>query len=116
MSEEKKLPQVTVTVGHDGKVDAYEGTACAVIVVDSEGPKGCSAGHVSIAEAIAMIDGLGRHIGKVASVNGFSDRVAEAIAADSIRKQIANETYRGLFSRLESILEKCEECDGSEES
>lgn len=117
MSEEKELNQVTVTVEHDGEVDTYEGTACAVIVVDGEGKEGCSAGHVSIAEAIAMIDGLGCHIGKAASVSGISHGVAEAIAADSIRKQIAKETYQDMFSgyvSLGSILGKCVERPDSE--
>lgn len=115
MSEEKKLPRVTVTVEADGEVNTYEGIACAVTVADHDGTDGYTGGNVSVSEALEMIACLGRHIGHLASVKNLPSGVAEAMAADGIKEQMKKDSFSDLLSHLDAALEKCGECQGSEQ-
>lgn len=110
MSEEKKLPRVTVTVEADGEVNTYEGIACAVTVADHDGTEGYTGGNVSVSEALDMISCLGRHIGHLASVKNLPSGVAEAMAADGIKRQMKKDSFSDLLIHLDAALGPCEEC------
>ena len=101
MSEEKKLPQATITVEYDGETQVFHGHAFELTVVGDDMTDGRSEGYVNMAEAINFIECLGRHIGRAASTNGISGGVAEAMAADGINKQMKKDWYEGLLGNLE---------------
>lgn len=110
MSEEKKLPQATVTVEYDGETHTLHGHAFAVSVVGDAATDNNSNGFVSMDEAIELMGCLGRHIGRVASAKGLPRGVAEAITADAIGRQMKKDSFSDLLSHLDAALEKCEEC------
>lgn len=116
MSEEKKLPQATVTVEYDGETHTFQGHAFALCVIDGKVVDSCSNGFVNMGEALDLMDALGRHIGRVASCKGLPGSVAEAMAADGIRKQTKKDSFSNLLTHLDAALEKCEECEECQEA
>lgn len=110
MSEEKKLPQATITVEYDGETHILHGHAFAMCVISDEATESCANGFVSMGEAIDLMGCLGRHIGRVAFCKGLPGSVAEAMAADGIKKQMKKESFSDLLTNIDAALEKCEEC------
>ncbi len=115
MSEEKKLPQATVTVEYDGETQVYRGHAFALSVVGDDATDGRSEGYVNIGDAIDLMGCLGRHIGRAASCSGLPEGVADAVAVDAIKKQMKKDSFSDLLTHLDAALEKCGECQESEQ-